>query len=210
MQTAAVGRPARCPVAQTRAPLHLDYSSDSLAAGVAGRQARRIHCTTREGRPPLQEGGANGRRRPNRCQVGEALAPTCVGNLGKVARHPPHDLRSATLTELLPAHDRVALWHLDVEGAELDVLDSAAALFAARRVKPSDARVCACPVGALRGPARGWSEARTQDLQWLVLRPGVRWRTLRLCRPPRVPQTMPAGSLLREGRCRARAPRAPR
>lgn len=49
-------------------------------------------------------------------------------------RHPPHDLRSATLTELLPAHDRVALWHLDVEGAELDVLDSAAALFAARRV----------------------------------------------------------------------------
>lgn len=143
-------------------------------------------------------------------RLGRPSPQLVCGNLGKVARHPPHDLRSATLTELLPAHDRVALWHLDVEGAELDVLDSAAALFAARRVKPSDARVCACPVGAPRGPARGWSEARTQDLQWLVLRPGVRWRTLRLCRPPRVPQTMPAGSLLREGRCRARAPRAPR
>ena len=43
-------------------------------------------------------------------------------------------VKSSTLGELLPAHDRVAFWHVDVEGAELSVLDSAASLFAERRV----------------------------------------------------------------------------
>eukprot|EP00316_Scyphosphaera_apsteinii_P017584 CAMPEP_0119306144 /NCGR_PEP_ID=MMETSP1333-20130426/6965_1 /TAXON_ID=418940 /ORGANISM="Scyphosphaera apsteinii, Strain RCC1455" /LENGTH=199 /DNA_ID=CAMNT_0007309377 /DNA_START=220 /DNA_END=816 /DNA_ORIENTATION=+ len=42
---------------------------------------------------------------------------------------------SMSVDELLPPGGRVAFWHLDVEGAELDVLASAATLFVQRRIE---------------------------------------------------------------------------
>ena len=71
------------------------------------------------------------------------------GNIGVSNSHAKGDfkgrgkdvvVKSSTLGELLPAHDRVAFWHVDVEGAELSVLDSAASLFAERRVDPVEVR----------------------------------------------------------------------
>ena len=45
------------------------------------------------------------------------------------------DLRSVALDELVPAGAVVELWHIDVEGAEVGVLRSAAKLFQEHRVK---------------------------------------------------------------------------
>ena len=73
----------------------------------------------------------------------DASAPCHGGFQPFRLEHEPRDWRHAQvpsfrlddMAELVEANARIALWHLDVEGAEIPVLRSAAKLFASRKIE---------------------------------------------------------------------------